>query len=61
VKQKVVIIGDSHTRNCAAELQHDMGKDYSVIGLVKPGAGMGHIVNAVSDEIKNLKDNRGWV
>jgi hypothetical protein len=55
VKQKIVIIGDSHTRKCAAELQHVMGKYYSVIGLVKPGAGMGHIINTVSDEIKNLK------
>lgn len=55
VKQKIVILGDSHTRNCAAGLQHAMGKDVSVIGLVKPGAGMGQIVNAVSDEIKNLK------
>jgi lysophospholipase L1-like esterase len=55
MKQKIVIIGDSHTRNCAVELQHAMGKEYSVISLVKPGAGMGLIVNAVSDEIKKLK------
>ena len=43
VKQKIVIVGDSHTRNSAAELQHSLGSDFSVTSFVKPGAGMGRM------------------
>ena len=38
MKQKVVIIGDSHVRNSAAELQHGLGSTFSESTFVKPGA-----------------------
>jgi hypothetical protein len=53
-KPKVVIIGDSHARNCAAELHQRLGKRCSVSGFVKPGAGMKVIVQSCNEEIRNL-------
>ena len=57
VKHKVVIIGDSHTRNSAAELQHTMGPDFAVTSFVKPGAGMEQIVKAMREDINKLNGN----
>jgi hypothetical protein len=54
-KRKIVIIGDSHARNCAAKLQHQLRRKYSVIGHVKPGAEMKQIVNSGKKEVNNLK------
>jgi hypothetical protein len=45
-KRKIVIIGDSHARNCAAGLKRQLGRKYSVIGHIKPGAGMKQIVQS---------------
>ena len=56
VKQKIVITGDSHTRNSVAELQHSLGSDFSVTSFVKPEAGMGQIVESTSVDINNLKN-----
>jgi hypothetical protein len=36
VKQKIVIVGDRHARNSAAELQHCLGSAFSVSSFVKP-------------------------
>jgi hypothetical protein len=53
-KRKIVIIGDSHARNCAAELHHRLGKKCAVSGYVKPGAGMEVIVQSWKEEIEKL-------
>jgi len=53
-KQKIVIIGDSHIRSCAAELQQQLRRKYSVSGYVKSGAGMDVIVHSVKEEIGKL-------
>jgi hypothetical protein len=55
VKQKIVIIGDSHARNSADELQHNIGSTFTVSSFVKPGAGMGSIVDTMKKDIKKLK------
>jgi len=49
-----VIIGDSHIRNCAAELQQQLGRKCSVSGYVKSGAGMDVIVHSMKEEIGKL-------
>jgi hypothetical protein len=36
--QKILLIGDSHVRNCATYLQHNLGGNYEVSGFAKPGA-----------------------
>jgi len=53
-KQKIVILGDSHARNCATKLQHQLDKKCSVIGYVKPGAGLKQIVNSGINSTINL-------
>jgi lysophospholipase L1-like esterase len=55
VKQKIIIIGDNHARNSAAELQHNLGSTFTVSSFVKPGAGMGIILDAMKEDIKKLK------
>jgi len=57
IKQKIVIIGDSHTRNSAAERQHNLGSTFTVSSCVKPGAGMGNIVESMNGDIKKLKSD----
>ena len=47
--------GDSHVRNSATELQHNLGANYEVSSFVKTGAGMDAVVNTARDKIKNLR------
>jgi len=51
VKQKIFIIGDSHARNSAAELQHWLGSTFTEPSFVKPGAGMKTIVDTAKEDI----------
>jgi lysophospholipase L1-like esterase len=57
VKQKIIIIGDSHARNSAAKLQHNLDSTFTVSSFVKPGTGMGIIVDTVKEDIKELKND----
>jgi hypothetical protein len=52
-RQKVIIIGDSHARGCAAEITHNLGRTFEVTGYVKR-TGLEEITNIVSKEIDNL-------
>jgi hypothetical protein len=56
IKRNIVIIGDSHARNCAAKLQHNSETNFVVSGYVKPGAGMGVITHTVK-EVGKLKSD----
>jgi hypothetical protein len=51
VNQKIVIIGDGHARNSAAELQHSLGPTLSVPSIVKAGAGIRVIVDTAKEDI----------
>ena len=51
---KVLIIGDSHTRNCAANVKTETRDNFGVQGLVKPGAGTDILVNSATNDIMNL-------
>ena len=42
-KKKVIIIGDSHVKNCVTRLQEILNSEYIVSGFVKPGAQMKEI------------------
>jgi len=44
-QNKIIILGDSHARGCAQEVQHNLGCDFEVQGIVKPGANTEIIVN----------------
>ena len=53
---KVLIIGDSHPRNCAANVktETDTRGNLKVQGLVKPGAGTDTLVNSANSDIVSL-------
>ena len=53
-RNKIIILRDSHASGCAQEVQHILGHDYVVQGLVKPGANMETIVNTLSADTNNL-------
>ena len=53
-KKKIVIIGDSHARGCAAEVSNCMGKSFEVTGTVIPGARNEAITHLDDKEITNL-------
>jgi len=44
-QNKIIILGDSHARGCAQEVQHNLGHDFEVQRIVKPGANTEIIVN----------------
>jgi hypothetical protein len=53
-RQRILLIGDSHVRNCAKYLQHNLHEDHEVSGFAKPGANMEEIVNTISKDIQTL-------
>jgi hypothetical protein len=50
----MILTGDSLVRNCATDLQHNLGGNYEVSGFAKPGAIMEEIVNTVRGDIQTL-------
>jgi hypothetical protein len=55
-RRRIILIGDSRVRNCATDLQHNLGESYEVSGFTKPGAGMEETVNTVRDDIQTLSN-----
>ena len=53
-KHKIVIIGDSHLRGQAKKVKNHLNKNFEVISLVKPGAGVEILVNSANNDIMNL-------
>jgi lysophospholipase L1-like esterase len=54
---KILIIGDSHAKKCAAELRHNLDSRYVVSGFIKPRATTSEIIRTAEDEISTLKSN----
>ena len=52
--QKIIIIGDSHAKGCAANIKHILGKTAVVTGYVSPGSKLENITNIANNEINNL-------
>jgi hypothetical protein len=51
-RQRVLLLGHSHARKCASDLQHNLGHHFEVKSFVKPGATMEEIVHQV--KVSNL-------
>ena len=51
---KVLIVGDSHARGCAAEVKLKLNSEYEVIGFVNPGLTMKAIKGSVKEKINQL-------
>jgi hypothetical protein len=52
-RNKIIIFGDSHGRDCASKVKYDLVKTSEVQGTIKPGAGLMTTKNATKD-FKNL-------
>jgi hypothetical protein len=57
VNHKILVVGDSHCRGIAAELNHCLGSTHKVTSCVQPGAGMETILNSLQNDMKSLKPN----
>jgi hypothetical protein len=42
-QRKIIILGDSHARGCAAKVSHLLNNDFEVLRFVNPGSGMKYI------------------
>jgi hypothetical protein len=51
---KVLIIGESHLRNCAANIKSTIKDNFEVQGIVKPGAGANVLKKSVEKKIRSL-------
>jgi hypothetical protein len=56
-KHKILITGNSHSKDMAAELQHNLDKNFGVQGLVKPSSDLLSILNPGIVDIKDLTKN----
>jgi hypothetical protein len=53
-QHKVMILGDSHARGCAAEVKHLLSSDFEVFGTTNPGAGMKTIKDTAGAKVQQL-------
>ena len=53
-QSKIIILGESHTRGCAQEVQHNLGHDFTVQRIVKLGAHTEIIVNTSTKIMRKL-------
>jgi len=53
-KRKILIIGDSHARGIASEIQHNLDDGYEIQGIVKSGSDLAAITNTVKRESNTL-------
>ena len=51
---KILIIGDSHVRNCASNVKSNIKGNFKFHGIIKPGAEAVIVTNSVKNEIKSL-------
>jgi hypothetical protein len=54
MKHKIVIIGESHGRDCALRVKYDMDNTFEVQGIIKPRDGLMTVIKTSKEEVKNL-------
>ena len=54
VLNRIVILGDSHVRGCASEVQHNLDSSFVTQGMVKPGANIKEIITPPTSFTKKL-------
>jgi len=53
-KHRIIVIGDSHARGCAAEIKSNLDETFEVRGFVNPGAGFSTIITSAKGDIQQL-------
>jgi len=55
-QHKVLVVGDSHARGCATEVNHLLKDDFEVIGFVNPGSVMNYIKDNSMVKLQQLSN-----
>ena len=55
-KHKIIIIGDSHARGCAAEIKANLDEGFEVQGFVNPGVGLKTITSTAKMTFRSYQD-----
>ena len=58
-EHKIIVIGDSHARGCAAEIKLNIDEGFKVQGFVTPGTGVSTITTSAK-LIFNICENKMW-
>jgi len=53
-KPKIAVVGDRFAKGIAGELVHNLGSNFEVIGLVKPGSGIKKITDSANQDVSTL-------
>jgi len=53
-KHKIIVIGDSHARGCAAEIKLNLDENFEVQGFVTPGTEVNTITTSAKSDIQHL-------
>ena len=53
-EHKIIVIGDSHARGCAAEIKLNIDEGFKVQGFVTPGTGVSTITTSAKIDIQHL-------
>jgi len=53
-KHRIIVIGASHARGCAAEIKTNLDEDFEVQGFVNPGTGLNTIITSAKRDIQQL-------
>jgi lysophospholipase L1-like esterase len=56
-KPKMLILGDSHARGCAANLKSSLNENFEVTGTLVPGSRLEHITNLARSDISHMNHN----
>jgi hypothetical protein len=56
-KHKILIVGDSHGRECASKMIYNPDSDFEVQGIIKPSADLMTVTNTAEKEVKFLTQN----
>ena len=54
IRSKILILGDSHARNCSQVVKHNLNHNVEVQGIVKPGANIETIINTSTKNVEKL-------
>jgi hypothetical protein len=53
-KHRIIVIGDSHGRGCAAEIKSNLDEDFEVQGFINPGTELNNIITSAKRDIQQL-------
>ena len=54
IKQKIITMGDSHTRGMAKELKYRLNQEFEIQGIIKPGSTLEQRVKMSYSDLKTL-------